>query len=404
MADEKETKSPDLNRIDFGERKPPAESAEVKTVEEIRSGEQGIRPDIDRIIEETLREELAKNGETAEHQAESEPESEVVEETGCVLYFNHGEFEIPQEDVEELNQKIEKQVVQGFKKVGAFEKKKAALLTGYGVATEADYNSDTASYSTRTTLIEVNGRKYFVVYNYPGSDGHRKGDTGCRKAWGEKAFKATEEKWRETFIHRSLIPAVKGNNERVVILPFEKNISLVDILEKYDSGKFRREYEYGKRFDPLEYKTRLATEVAGALSDLHKKGRTLGEVIPANTGLTPDGEILFFDPETPYVESTPEVEQKARDLWSWCMSACCALNRSKHKFADYTSLINDILKAYGDPEVIAFLQQNLCYDLKLGKVMRHRIAYEQFKARLTLSSRKQHNEIVKAIRDFEIAK
>ncbi|MFC1655639.1 hypothetical protein ACFL3C_02105 [Patescibacteria group bacterium] len=140
-----------------------------------------------------------------------------VDEEGCTLYFEPGHYQIPAADFPELNQRIKEQVVKGFEDVSFVKKNITAPFAGYSVASESDYDCETASYSTRTTLIEVNGNRYFVVYNYPGSSGHRKADTGCRTAWGEKAFKATEEDWRETFLKRSLIPATKlQDNERVV--------------------------------------------------------------------------------------------------------------------------------------------------------------------------------------------
>jgi len=320
------------------------------------------------------------------------------------LYNYQGTFEIPEADKQELAVKIEEICVGEYEKMGVFAKKAASFLKGHRVASEEDYQCGTASFSTRTSLIEVNGNKYFVVYNYPGSDSHRKADRNCKKAWGDKPFKATEEAWRDTFTSRSLIPSQKADNPRIVILPFIQNISLVDLMEKPDPNKFKGDYEYGKEYDSLAKRYSLVRGVAASMSELHSKGVTWGEVIAANIGLSRDGKILFFDPETPYKEDTPEIEQKARDLLSWCTSACTSLSRSNKTEGhptDYRVIVSAILHSYGDQEVIEFLKENLCKELKVGKTLRHPIAFGQFKARLAIDSRKQYNEILQAIREQE---
>jgi len=334
-----------------------------------------------------------------------EPESESASKSQkSSLYFARGPYEIPEEHKEDLNVKIEEVCVGGYEKIGMFSKKIASLLNGHSVASEGDYKCEATSYSTRTSLIEVGGSKYFVIYNYPGSTSHRKADTNCRKAWGEKALKATEDTWRDTFTERSLIPTNKGENPRVVILPFIPNISLFDLIEKFDPNKFHGDYEYGKQFDNLETRIGLIKDVATSLGELHGKDITWGEVIPANIGRTQDGKILFFDPETPYLEGTPKIEQKGRDLLSWCTSACTAIsrsNKSENNETDYKAIIEAIFSAYPDQEVRKFVQDNLCEELKIGKTLKHPIAFGQFKARVKVDSRKQYNQILQAIKEQE---
>lgn len=328
-------------------------------------------------------------------------ENEDLNKIEYSLYNDQGLFEIPQEDKDKLVEKIDEVAVDGYKKIGWFKKRFASYLTGHKVACEKDYDCGTASYSTKTSIIEIGGNKYFVVYNYPGSNRHRKADTGCRKAWGEKALKASEEDWRETFVGRSLIPVHKGENDRIVVLPFIPNISLIDVLEKYEDGLFNGDYEYGRRYKDIAAKIDMIGEVSSAMRELHEEGKTWGEVIPANLGVTKEGKVLFFDPETPYVEDTSDVEQKARDLWSWCMSSCGALNRSDLEFDKYTEIINKVLNSYGDKEVVAYMQKNLCKNLSFWKTVRHPVAWGQFKARLTSSGRKQYNQVMDAMREFK---
>jgi len=327
-------------------------------------------------------------------------ENEGGKEVRHPLYNSPGEFSIPDEDKEMLDEQISAVSVKGYEKLPATKKFLAAILTGYSVATEKDYKGSVASFSTRTSLVEINGKKYFIVYNYPGSSKHRNADTKCRKVWGEKALKATEDNWRDVFASRSLIPVYKDENPRIVVLPFIQNIGLVDLLERDDDEKFQGKYSYGREFSGIDKKTEIVTDVVRAMKTLHNENKTWGEIIPANLGLSKDGNIMFFDPETPYSKETPLIEQKARDLLSWCLSSCAALYKSKDKFTDYKKLIHQLLDLYGDSEIIKYLQENLAKDIGFWKSAVHPIAWGQLKARLTVSSRKQYNELMDAIRSY----
>ena len=232
---------------------------------------------------------------------------------------------------------------------------------------------------------------------------HRERDTRRRKRWGrDRAFKVDEEQWRDTFLKRSLIPAHPGNNPRIVILPFIPNISLVDLLEKFDKNKFKGEYEFGQEFESLENKLRLVQEVGAALHQLHEQGKTWGDVTPCNIGLTSDGKIIFFNPETPYTKDATVIEQKARDLFTWCVSACGALNNSELISTAYGTIIKRIFEAYGDQGVIDYLQLNLCDEVSGKETLLKPIAWNSCKERLTLSDRKQFNQILNTLQTTKI--
>lgn len=343
---------------------------------------------------------IEEQGEIGAGEINNETESKIEEQNEFSVYNNPGEYKIPDEDKEKLHVFIDNKLKGDFAKLPGLTKIFRAYVSGHPVATEADYRTETKSYSTKTGFVEVNGRKYFVVYNYPNSSRHRKGDTGCRKNMGEIALKATEENWREVFLKRSLIPAHASEDPRIVVLPFIPNVGMVDLLEKYNSNKFDDEYEFAHQYNTLNKRLELVRSVASAMRSLHKDNNTRGEIIPANVGITPDQKILFFDPETPYPSKTDLLEQKARDLKSWCISACGALNRM-HKDLNFKEVIKSIFEAYEDNEVVQYLKENLCEKLSFKEPIKHPIAFPQMKARLTLNSRKQYNNIIKAMLDPE---
>jgi hypothetical protein len=311
------------------------------------------------------------------------------------LLYHPPAFAIPKSDKNPLKEEV-LNLYKAQAEAGGMQKLQAAIVQGYPVATEHGLRTSTVSFSTRTHFIEVGGRKYFVIYNYPGSQRHRSLDTGCRKAWGDKAFKASEEDWLKVFTRRSQLPVLKVD-ERTVILPFVQNIGLADLILRFDKERFQDQYSYGQDYETMESKQKLIADVAKSLHELHTKGVTWGEVIPNNLGITPDRKIVFFDPENEYESGTVQVEQRARDVLSWCVSACSGLHYYDGKFNDYRALVNSILQRYGDEKVIKYLQENLCERITTGKTLSHPVAFQHFKARLTLTGKDQYNAIVEAI-------
>ena len=320
---------------------------------------------------------------------------------GSVLMCDQREHGIAPDDLAEIQKEAAK-LKQTYQAMSLLAKALGRFLLGHPVRTDRELDGSVRSFSTITSLVNVNGKRHYIIYNYPGSKWHRRTDTWCRKRWGEKALKATEDSWITTFPRRSLLP-VHTLDDRTVVLPFFPNIGLVDLLERFDEGKFRAAYAWGQKYRSLDEKTRLVSLFARACRELHDKGLAHGELVPANAGVTSNERILIFDPETPYLPGVLCTEQKSRDLFSLAVSCCGALYRS-HRLPDYSEVIRVIFHEYGDEDVVEDLKKNLCNELSVWKTILLFLPYWQFRKRLTVTGRKQYNRVLRDMRDHSSEK
>lgn len=227
-----------------------------------------------------------------------------------------------------------------------------SILTGSPTATE--YDSKATTFSTRTTIIEVNGKKIFVVRNYPLSFIHKGMDTAYKKLSGLHMAKARSGKWKERIEEKSEIPVIDYPDKDVVLMPYVDNINAYDAFANNHDIKNFGNCEWARDMH-MDGKIELARSIAIELGRVHSTGKTWGEISLPNIIITPDRRPILVDAETEYDPHVPLLERKARDLRDTLLSVAGAVHKSEG-VADYSAIVKAMLDAYPSDEVVEELQ------------------------------------------------
>lgn len=220
-----------------------------------------------------------------------------------------------------------------------------------GNKTATTYDSKAMNFSTQTDIITTeSGKRVFVVYDYPSSWVHRA--TANLMEWfsGNRMAKPSRKDWKQKFEEKSNVPTIENDAEHVVLMPYLPNINASDLFKRDKEMDDFGECEWVKDLG-LEGKLEIAEKIIVALKDIHDKGVGWGEVILPNIIITADKEAVIVDPEMRYKEEVDLDEQKARDLRDIIFSLGGGINQSEG-VEDYKALINTVLNAYGDEEII----------------------------------------------------
>lgn len=266
-----------------------------------------------------------------------------------------------------------------------------ALAKGNKTATE--YDSRVANYSTVTNIVALSdGRKLFVVYNYPTSWIHRSLDGLMKSLTGCRMKKADSAKWKEKFESKSRIPTIDCEDENTVVMPFLPNINLYDLFANKDSIQDFGECEFAREID-VEKLLDIVDKIVAEVKNIHRQDAAWGELILPNIIIDKDEKVHICDPETSYDANVPLNEQKARDLSDLIISIAASL----HKYGvDYGLSVSRVLDGYKDKEVIKELQSLVMK--KPGLLQKLFFGYT--KARLGLKDKAQWQDIKDAIAKY----
>jgi tRNA A-37 threonylcarbamoyl transferase component Bud32 len=225
-----------------------------------------------------------------------------------------------------------------------------------GAKTATGYDSRARNFSTRNTIATLpDGRRVFVVYNYPSSWIHRTLDTFGKWTAGARMRKAESAQWKRAYEAKSNIPIIETDDPNVVLMPFIENMNANDVFafnhEIKDFGVLPEAKDAGVD-EKMEYADRIVDELA----NIHAKGAAWGEAILANMIITEGGKPVIVDPEVRYNKDVPLTEQKARDLRDLTMSIVSALRQSKEEF-DVRTVVERVVGRHPDAAVRAELRQ-----------------------------------------------
>ncbi len=223
-----------------------------------------------------------------------------------------------------------------------------SLAIGGKIATE--YESRARNFSTRTRILELpDGRKVFVINNYPLSGIHRELDALGKWTAGAPMRKAKHRDWKKAFAEKSKIPIIECDDPNIVLVPYIQNINADDVFtfnhEIKNFGEMPQVAGYG-----TEEKLELADKIVDELAKTHTGGIAWGEAILANMIIAKDGQPIIVDPEIRYNKDVPLTEQKARDLLDFIQSLVSALRRSE-KDVDINAIVQRIIDHYPDAAV-----------------------------------------------------
>jgi|GEM_PF-2111728 tRNA A-37 threonylcarbamoyl transferase component Bud32 len=224
-----------------------------------------------------------------------------------------------------------------------------SLLIGQKAATE--YASRARSFSTRTRILELpDGRRVFVIHNYPLSGIHRELDAFGKWTAGAPMRKAKSKDWKKAVEEKSNIPTIECGDPDVVLMPFVENVNANDLFafnhEIEDFGAMPDAKNYG-----MKRKILLSDKIVDELAGIHAKGTAWGEAILANMIIAKDGRPIVVDPEVRYDEGVPLPEQKARDILDFIHSLVSALRKSEKEF-DIEAVVRHVIDRYPDKTVI----------------------------------------------------
>lgn len=273
------------------------------------------------------------------------------------------------------------------------DKRFAAPALAKGNKTATEYDSRVANYSTVTNIVALSdGRKLFVVYNYPTSWVHRSLDGLMKRLTGCRMKKADSAKWKEKFESKSRIPTIDCEDENTVVMPFLPNINLYDLFANKDSIQDFGECEFAREVD-VEKLLDIVDKIVAEVKNIHRQDVAWGELILPNIIIDKDEEVHICDPETSYDSDVPINEQKARDLSDLIISIAASL----HKYGvDYELSASRVLDGYKDKEVIKELQSLVMK--KPGLLQKLFFGYT--KARLGLKDKAQWQDIKDAIAKY----
>jgi len=255
------------------------------------------------------------------------------------------------------------------------EDSKVAISKGYKVA--AAYDAQVQGWTTQSKIITLpDGKRLFVLYNYPAGSWRRLADRFMEFLSGDKMRKPKPKDWKATVESRSNIPTIKDMPDNVVVMPFVESINAYDIFAHKKDIKDFGSFDWAKDIS-IEDRLKLLEPMAAELARVHKTGRTWGEAILPNFILTKDKKPILIDPETVY-EQIPIPEQQATDLRNLITSACGSLARGEG-YGDFKVVIKSILDGYKDKPVLDALKKLCSESVSLWKSLffnlftRHRV-------------------------------
>lgn len=235
------------------------------------------------------------------------------------------------------------------------EVKDSKMATDKGYQVAGAYDVRVQGWTTRSTIVEVEGKRVFVLCSFPAGATRRRFDRLMETLSGDPMRKPTPEGWKLTVESRSEIPTIAGTRPDMVAMPYLEVMNAYDLFahqkDVRDFGPFGWAEEAG-----VADKLALVGPIAGALKGLHGKGKTWGEAILPNVVLDQERRPTFVDPETTY-EGITDVEQRARDIRTLIGSVAGALARGDG-YRDFQAVANLVLEGYGDdPETLEALDR-----------------------------------------------
>lgn len=273
------------------------------------------------------------------------------------------------------------------------EVKDSKLATDKGYKVAGAYDVRVQGWTTRSTIIDVEGKRLFVLCSFPAGATRRRFDRFMEVVSGDAMRKPTPEGWKRTVESRSEIPAVAGTRKDMVVMPY------LEVFNAYDLFAHQKDIEDFGPFDWVKEATtgdKLAyvVPIAIALGRLHSSGKTWGEAILPNVVLDQEKKPTFVDPETTY-EGIPEGEQRARDVRNLITSISGALVRGE-QYRDFQAVAQLVLEGYGDDSELLEELDRLCAK-PLG--WRQRLTFEFWgKFRIGATDAKEFEEVRTAIR------
>src|SRR5688572_2756328 len=96
------------------------------------------------------------------------------------------------------------------------EVKDSKTATNFGYEVAASYDAHIQSYTTRTKLMEIDGKKVFALCNYPASMYRRLSDRFMERFSGDPMRKPKPGQWKEIVEYRSNIPTIAGTPDNMV--------------------------------------------------------------------------------------------------------------------------------------------------------------------------------------------
>ncbi|MCR4256404.1 MAG: hypothetical protein NUW08_01730 [Candidatus Uhrbacteria bacterium] len=293
-----------------------------------------------------------------------------------------GQILLTQEEYVQLNQETD-----------AFfeEVRYSNTATAIGFDVAAAYDAHVKGWTTRSKIIEINGKKLFALCNYPSSRARRLFDRSMEAVSGDPMRKPKPEQWKKIVESRSTVPTVAGTPEDMVVMPYIESINAYDIFANQKEIKDFGPFDWAKDMD-VETKIALSKELAETLKTVHESGKTWGESILPNFILTKEKIPILIDAETTY-EDIPTGEQKATDVRNLMSSISGALARSAG-ITDFSPIIREVLAGYPDPEVLAELER-IC---SKPQPWRQRMIFSFFsRFRLGATSLEEFERVKKAI-------
>jgi tRNA A-37 threonylcarbamoyl transferase component Bud32 len=268
-----------------------------------------------------------------------------------------------------------------------------ALAKGNKTAT--NYDSRVTNYSTLTNIVTLaDGRKLFVVYNYPYSQVHRSLDGFMKRLTGCRMEKANSREWKNRFESKSRLPVIPCEDENIVVMPFVSNINLYDLFVYKDDIKDFGECQFAETAD-VEGLLGIVDKIVVEVTDTHEKNITWGELILPNIIIDKEEKVHICDPETAYDKEVPIHEQKARDLSDLIVSVAAALDKYG---IEHGQAVKRVLDSYNDKEVIAELK---VLASKKPKFL-EKVFFGYTKVRLGLKDKEQLQKIKEAIANYQI--
>jgi tRNA A-37 threonylcarbamoyl transferase component Bud32 len=167
---------------------------------------------------------------------------------------------------------------------------------------------------------------------------------------GSKMAKAvTNKEWKRRYEEKSRVPTIESGDPRTVITPFLENVNAADYFS------FSHEMENlgalsELKDDGIDEKTEMAKRVIDELGKIHAEGMAWGEFIPDNVIITEGGKPVIAESEVAYYKDVPLVEQKARDMRDFIISAAGDLNKGE-KLTGYSDFAQTLIDRHPDPEV-----------------------------------------------------
>lgn len=292
-------------------------------------------------------------------------------------------------------------------------KKLSNIAVGERIA--ADYETRTNNFRSQTDLVELpDGRKAYLLYDYPGSWLHRGLDSLMKKLNKIPMGKVGRGKMKERHARMSPIPQIENGDPYMVAMPAIPNANAKDVFahsrtiqkkegESEEAHQKRQIGDFNACDDwageaGVEEKLELADKIVDEMRRFHasEEGRRgWGEATLSNIIFTEDQAPVMCDFEIKYKDAVSDIEAQARDLKDMCMSVAAALNEAHQQ--DVTEVVHRMLRQYRNTEVVEELKRVAAK--RRGILQNIAFGYEQ--ARTGVSGKKQYDEIRQAITAFE---